>query len=148
MTDDSFLALAIKISQQSAAEGNFPAGAVVVKDGDVLATAVSSPFPNLLHADSKAVTAAFQTHGPLDGAILYVGLQPCLMCSCIAWWAGIRRIVYAVPKTRVDAAYYETAGDNAAVIAGLHEPMITEHHPACEAEALAIVKAWEANLQR
>lgn len=77
-THIEFLSQAIELSKQSFEQGNFPAGAVVVQDGKVLATAVSSPYPGLFHADSKAVQAAFEKHGPLEGASLYVGLQNCL----------------------------------------------------------------------
>ena len=48
-----FLIKAIELSKQSLQQRNFPAGAVVVKDGEVLATAISSPHPGLLHVDAN-----------------------------------------------------------------------------------------------
>lgn len=141
--DIQFLRLAIANSQKSMDEGNFPAGAVVVKDGKVLSSAVSSPYPGLFHADSKAVSRAFTEHSPLAGAVLYIGLQSCLMCTGVAYWAGIRRIVYAVPKSRVSGNYYETPEDTQQVFNTFNEKIEFVHIAELEEEALAIVRKWE-----
>lgn len=142
--DIEFLRQAIHLSRQSFEQGNFPAGAVVVKDGQVLATAISSPYPGLLHADSKAVTAAFEKYGVLTGAELYVGLENCLMCTGVAYWAGIRDVYFAVPKSKVSGDYYETASDLSHLPATFNEPVRLHHVPELEAEALAVVREWEA----
>lgn len=109
--DKEFLKRAIQKSRESFEQGNFPAGAVVVKDGKVLAEAVSSPYPGLFHADSRAVSQAFEKYGVLTGASLYVGLENCLMCTGVAYWAGIRDVYFAVPKSAVNNNYYETHAD-------------------------------------
>ncbi len=68
MTDDiKLLKLAIENSRKSMKEGNFPAGAVVAKNGKIVASEVSVPYPGLFHADSKAVTSAFNKYGVLTG---------------------------------------------------------------------------------
>lgn len=99
-----FLKQAITNSQKSMEEGNFPAGAVVVKNGEIISSAISVPYPGLFHADSRAVTDAFNKIGSLHGATLYIGIESCLMCIGIAYWAGIRKIIYAVPKINYPAA--------------------------------------------
>ena len=99
--DIEFLKMALENSKRSMAEGNFPAGAVVVKDNEVLSSEVSSPYPGLFHADSKAVQSAFEKHGVLTGATLYIGLESCLMCTGVAYWGGIRRVVFAIPKSKI-----------------------------------------------
>ncbi len=141
--DAQFLKLAIENSRRSMAEGNFPAGAVVVRDGNVLSSEVSSPFPGLFHADSKAVTAAFNEYGPLTGATLYIGLQSCLMCTGVAYWGGIRRIVFAVPKSKVSGNYYETHEDTSELTTRFNEPIEIIHIQELEDEALQVVREWE-----
>lgn len=144
--DITYLKLAIEKSRQSLAEGNFPAGAVVVSDGTILASAVSSTPPYILHADSQAVITAFRALGTLPNATLYVGLEPCLMCTSVAYWAGVRRIVYAVPKTRVSGKYYETGESTSGLVDRFHEPVIRIHIPELEQEAISIIRDWERQL--
>lgn len=141
--DEQFLRLAIENSKKSMDAGNFPAGGVVVKNGEVISSEISSPYPGLFHADSKAVSAAFQKSGVQKGATLYVGLEPCLMCTGVAYWAGIRRIVYAVPKSKVSGDYYETHRDTSDVVAAFNEPIEIVHLEKLESEALEVVRAWE-----
>lgn len=124
-------------------EGNFPAGGVVVKHDHILASEVSSPYPGLFHADSKAVVHAYNTAGLLQGATLYIGLQSCLMCTGVAYWAGIRRIVYAVPKMKVSGLYYETPQDTRELIKTFNEKIALIHLEAFEEESLAIIRQWE-----
>jgi tRNA(Arg) A34 adenosine deaminase TadA len=141
--DIDFLKLAIDKSRESFMHGNFPAGAVVVKNSQILSTAVSSPYPGLFHADSKAVQAAFDKHGVLKGATLYIGIESCLMCTGVVYWSGIRRVVYAVPKSQVSGDYYETPKDTSDLIKGFNEPIEYVHIPDLEEEALGVVREWE-----
>lgn len=141
--DLKYLKLAITNSQKSFEEGRFPAGAIVVKDNKVLASEVSVPYPGLFHADSNALTKAFNKVGNLKGATLYIGLESCLMCIGVAYWSGIRRVVYAVPKSKVSGDYYETHNPTQEVIDSFNEPIERVHVPELEDEALSIIKAWE-----
>lgn len=143
MSDSEYLNLAIENSRKSLTEGNFPAGAVVVKNNQILASEVSSPYPGLFHADSKAVQSAFSTAGVLTEATLYIGLESCLMCTGVAYWSGIRRVVYAIPKSNVNPLYYETAEDTKRIASTFHEPIEFIHLSELEEEALQIVKDWE-----
>ncbi len=141
--DLEFLRMAVENSKRSMAEGNFPAGAVVVKDGEVLSSEVSSPYPGLFHADSKAVQAAFEKHGVLTGASLYIGLESCLMCTGVAYWGGIRRVVFAVPKSKVSGDYYETSEDLSGLVKDFNEPIEYSQVQELEEEALQIIREWE-----
>jgi tRNA(adenine34) deaminase len=142
-SDIEFLRQAIENSKQSMQEGNFPAGAIVVKNDEVLSSGVSSPYPGLFHADSKAVTKAFEKYGILKDATLYIGLESCLMCTSVAYWSGIRRIVYAVSKSKVNSDYYETHEDTKELVAKFNEPIEFIHIPEVENEALEVIKQWE-----
>lgn len=143
MCDKEYLKLAIENSKKSLKEGNFPAGAVVVKDGKILSSEVSVPYPGLFHADSKAVSNAFKKYGNLTGATLYIGLESCLMCMGVAYWSGIRRIVYAVPKNKVSGDYYETAQDTRKLFDNFNEKIELIHIKDLDKEALDVIKSWE-----
>lgn len=141
--DKKFMKMAIEKSRESFAAGNFPAGAVVVKDGKVLASAVSVPYPGLFHADSRAVSEAYEKYDVLTGASLYVGLENCLMCTGVVYWAGIRDVYFAVPKSAVNSNYYETHADSSHLAEGFNEPIRLHHMPEFQEEALAVIKEWE-----
>lgn len=47
----------------------------MVRGEEILSSEVSSPYPGLFHADSKAVQSAFDKYGILTGATLYIGLE-------------------------------------------------------------------------
>ncbi|OGK38216.1 hypothetical protein A3F03_02910 [Candidatus Roizmanbacteria bacterium RIFCSPHIGHO2_12_FULL_41_11] len=141
--DIRYLKKAIANSRKSFEEGRFPAGGIVVKGGEILASEVNVPYPGLFHADSKAVTTAFNKVGSLKGATLYVGLESCLMCISVAYWSGLRRVVYAVPKSKVSGDYYETHKETGELIDNFNEPIERIHISELEDEAIAIVREWE-----
>lgn len=147
MDDQKFLKQAIQNSIESLKAGNFPAGAVVVLDNEIIASEGSSPYPGLFHADSKAVTTAFNKHGQLKNAVLYVGLQPCLMCTGVAYWAGIRKIIFAASKSKVSGDYYETPGDTEKLFASFNEKIEFKHSSELEKQALSVIKEWEKRLE-
>jgi tRNA(adenine34) deaminase len=142
--DLKFLRMAIDCSRESLIKGNFAAGAVVVRDGVVLATNVDSKSV-ALHEDSKAIADAFQKYGALTGATLYIGLESCLMCTCVGYWSGIRRVVYAIRKEKISQSYYEIPGDTTAMIDSFNEKIERIHISELEDEALSIVHEWEKN---
>lgn len=84
-----------------------PFGAVIVRDGEVLAEGwneVTSSNDPTAHAEVVAIRRACAALGDfsLAGATLYTSCEPCPMCLASAYWARISRIVYA--NTRDDAA--------------------------------------------
>jgi tRNA(Arg) A34 adenosine deaminase TadA len=142
-SDITYLKLAIANSRKSLKEGRFPAGGIVVNNGKILASEVSVPYPGLFHADSKAITTAFNKIGSLKGATLYVGLESCLMCIGVAYWSGLRRIIYAIPKSKVSGDYYETHTETKSLIDTFNEQIERIHIPKLEEEAMAVVREWE-----
>jgi tRNA(Arg) A34 adenosine deaminase TadA len=65
------------------------------------------------------------------------------MCACVAYWAGIRRIVYAVSKGRVASDYYETPQDTRPLIDGFHQRIERVHMVELEDEVVSTLKEWE-----
>jgi len=94
--DERFMRLAIA----EAAKGDFPFGAVIVRDGDVIASARNLGKTNhdpTAHAEMDAlrqVVAAGAT-AALKGATLYASGEPCPMCMGAIIWGGIGRVVFA-----------------------------------------------------
>ena len=85
--------------------GEVPIGAVVVKDGAVIAAAHNAPrgtHDPTAHAEVLAIRAAAQALGNerLDGCELWVTLEPCAMCAGAIAHARIARVYYAAPDPK------------------------------------------------
>ncbi len=96
---------ALDQAQAGAAAGEVPVGAVVVKDGAVIAAAHNAPrtlCDPTAHAELLAIRAAAQTLGNerLDGCELWVTLEPCTMCAGAIAHARIARLYYAAPDPK------------------------------------------------
>lgn len=94
------MSAAMAQARAGAAHGEVPIGAVVVKDGVVIAAAHNAPrglTDPTAHAEVLAIRAAAQTLGNdrLDGCELWVTLEPCAMCAGAIAHARIARLYYA-----------------------------------------------------
>ena len=105
-SDERFMALALEQAQLAWQHGEVPVGAVVVCDGEVIATGFNQPIGThdpTAHAEIVALRAAADKIGNyrLPGCTLYVTLEPCVMCSGAMMHARLARVVYAAqdPKT-------------------------------------------------
>ena len=91
------------------AAGEVPVGAVVVKDGQVIATGRNAPVEAhdpTAHAEIVALRAAAKALGNyrLDGCTLYVTLEPCAMCSGAMLHARLAAVVYGAAEPKTGAA--------------------------------------------
>ena len=105
--DERFMQMAIDLSIENVAHGGGPFGAVIVRDGEVLATGtnrVTAENDPTAHAEVNAIRTACQRLGvfKLEGSTIYTSCEPCPMCLSALYWAGIERICYA--NTKRDAA--------------------------------------------
>ena len=94
--DERFMRLAL----DEAMQGDFPFGAVIVRDGEVLARGFNSGKRDddpTAHGEMNAIHAFLSEHGAaaLRGTTLYTTGEPCPMCTGAIIWCGIRRVVYA-----------------------------------------------------
>lgn len=106
MTDQDFMALAYLQAQRARDAGEVPVGAVLVKDGAVIAEGYNHPIGKhdpTAHAEIMALRAAAEILGNyrLPGCELFVTLEPCVMCAGAMMHARLARVVYAAtdPKT-------------------------------------------------
>ncbi len=96
---NKFMDLAISEAKKAEAEGEIPVGAVVVKDGRVLAKAHNRRENDknaLAHAETEAIRKACEVLGSwrLDGCDIYVTLEPCVMCAGAIINSRIRRCYF------------------------------------------------------
>ena len=109
MSDQLWMREALEVARQGAILGEVPVGAVIVKDGVVLARAHNQRERTkdpTAHAELLAIRAASQAIGDwrLIGTTLYVTLEPCPMCAGAIVLARIPRVVYAVSDPKSGAA--------------------------------------------
>lgn len=107
--DARFMRLALAEAQAAAQAGEVPVGAVVVKEGRVIATGRNAPIDGhdpTAHAEIVALRAAALALGNyrLDGCSLYVTLEPCAMCSGAMLHARLARVVFGAADPKTGAA--------------------------------------------
>ena len=99
MNDQHFMSLALKQARIAGKKGEVPIGAIVVKDGQVIARAHNKRNTShnaVGHAEVLAIQSACKKLGDwrLSGCTLYVTLEPCVMCLGACYNARISRIVF------------------------------------------------------
>jgi tRNA(adenine34) deaminase len=109
VSDERFMLLALEEAARSLDHGDVPIGAVVVRDGDVLASAHNERELRedpTAHAEVLALRAAAEKEGTwrLTGATVYVTLEPCPMCAGALVLARVARLVYGPQDPRAGAA--------------------------------------------
>jgi tRNA(adenine34) deaminase len=108
-SDADAMQLALAEARAAADAGEVPVGAVVVRDGQVVATGRNAPLAAhdpTAHAEIVALRAAAARLGNyrLDGCTLYVTLEPCAMCAGAMLHARLDRVVYGAPDPKTGAA--------------------------------------------
>ena len=108
MTDDDYMSLALEQAALAEAAGEVPVGAVLVKDGQVIAAQGNAPIglndPSA-HAEILVIRAAGQAlqNYRLNDTTLYVTLEPCPMCAGALVNARIGRLVYGAHDFKAGA---------------------------------------------
>lgn len=100
---------ALALAREAEAAGEVPVGALVVLDGEVIGEGWNRPICShdpTAHAEIVALRDAAVRVGNyrLTGAVLYVTLEPCLMCAGAMVHARIRRLVFGAADPRAGAA--------------------------------------------
>jgi len=107
--DAHWMGLALAQARLAADAGEVPVGAVVVKDGQVIATAHNAPIAShdpTAHAEVMALREAARVlrNYRLEGCTLYVTLEPCAMCSGAMLHARVDRVVFGAADPRTGVA--------------------------------------------
>jgi tRNA(adenine34) deaminase len=107
--DEYYMRLALREAEQSLKHADVPIGAVVLREGEVLAAAHNERQLRqdpTAHAEVIALREASRRLGSwrLLDAVLYVTLEPCAMCAGAAVLARVARVVYGASDPKAGAA--------------------------------------------
>ena len=146
--DNSFMARAIQLSLDNVRYGNGgPFGAVIVKEGSIVAegvnrvTATSDPTA---HAEVTAIREACSKLGAFElrGCEIYTSCEPCPMCLGAIYWARLARIYYG--NVAADAA--KAGFDDSFIYREIAHPMAERSIPMVQMmpeQARAAFRAWQ-----
>ncbi len=109
MGDEDFMRLALAQAGEAASAGEVPVGAVLVHQGQVIATGRNAPIGDqdpTAHAEMLALRAGAQALGNyrLEDCELFVTLEPCAMCSGAMLHARLKRVVFGAADPKTGAA--------------------------------------------
>ena len=101
--DSRWIARTIELATENVANGGGPFGAVIVRDGALVAEGqnrVTAALDPTAHAEVVAIRAACQAEGDfsLAGTTLYTSCEPCPLCLSAALWARVDRVVFAADR--------------------------------------------------
>jgi guanine deaminase len=148
---EKFMRMAIELSEKNVKESlGGPFGAVVVKDGVVIAASgncVTSSNDPTAHAEVSAIRLACKELNTFDlnGCVIYTSCEPCPMCLSAIYWARLDQIFYA--NSKVDAA--DIGFDDKFIYEELEKPMKERTLPIVQLlrdEALPTFKRWTESL--
>lgn len=108
MTDEEYMLRALELAREAAEEDEVPVGAVIVRDGKIIAEGRNRREKNKCatsHAEILAIEEACRALGGwrLPGVTLYVTMEPCVMCAGAVVNARIGRVVYGAADLRFGA---------------------------------------------
>jgi tRNA(adenine34) deaminase len=104
--DERWMQLALAEARDAYARGDWPTGAVLVKDGQLIGRGQNRQVTRgdvTAHAEPEALRDAFEQHGPdaAKGATLYCTMEPCPMCAGALKLGGIRSLVLGLRHARL-----------------------------------------------
>lgn len=97
--DEKYMTLALQEAKKAMREYEIPVGCVIVSGDQIVGRGhnmTEALHDVTAHAEMQAITAAAQTLGGkyLTDCVLYVTVEPCVMCIGAIGWAQIKRVVY------------------------------------------------------
>lgn len=105
MSDEDYMRQALALALQAEASGEVPVGAVLVQNDAIIGSGWNRPVSTAdptSHAEIEAIRAGARhtQNYRLEGATLYVSLEPCVMCAGAIVTARINRLVFAARDLR------------------------------------------------
>jgi len=109
LNDEYFMREALKEAKKAQGEDEIPVGAVIVCNDKIIARThnLTETLTDVTaHAEMQAITSAENTIGGkfLDECILYVTLEPCVMCAGACYWARFKKIIYGADDLKKGAS--------------------------------------------
>lgn len=102
MDHESPMRRCLELARESLANGEVPVGAVVVRDGQIIAEGAERTralLDHTAHAEVRAIHAACQAlqSTSLAGLTLYSTVEPCVLCAYVVRRAALSQVVYGIP---------------------------------------------------
>lgn len=152
MRNEDFMRQAIKLAVDNVKNGGGPFGAVIVKNGEVVASGVNRVTADndpTAHAEVNAIRAACRRLGTfnLSGTVIYTSCEPCPMCLGAIYWAHIDKIYYGANQH--DAASVDF--DDSFIYRELELKPQQRNKPVeniLHDEAIAPFNAWRENAEK
>jgi guanine deaminase len=112
----SLMGRAVRLAVDNAEAGQLPFGALVLRDGVILASGVNTALRDrdpTAHAEVAAIRAACASLGVLHlmGATVVSSCEPCAMCHSVMAMVGVTKAMYAAPKELVPDLGYPAPDD-------------------------------------
>ncbi len=109
MTNEDFMRMAIRVAQNGIAAGQTPFGAVIVRDGSVVADGHNCVWLSCdptAHAEVVTIRNAAQALKTIDlgGTVMYTTCEPCPMCLAAIHWAKIDAVFHGAEIADAQAA--------------------------------------------
>ncbi len=142
-----FLREAISLATQNIqTQGGGPFGAVIVKNGEVIAKAVNTVTTTndpTAHAEVNAIRLACNSLNTFDlsGCVIYASCEPCPMCLAAIFWARIDKIFYAANRFDAQDAGFDDSFFYEEIEKPLHERVV-EVKQILHVEGQIPLRAW------
>jgi guanine deaminase len=148
MDECDYIQQAIQLALENVRNGGGPFGALVVRDGQVIASGVNqvtATWDPTAHAEVVAIRKACRAlqHFELTGCQIYCSCEPCPMCLGAIYWARPERIFFAAPAAAAaDAGFDDTFIKQQIALPFQNQPLpIAQLH---HCQALAPFEEWKA----
>jgi tRNA(Arg) A34 adenosine deaminase TadA len=147
-TDEAFMRQAIEVTRRGIAGGQTPFGAVVVKDGQVIAATHNTVWRDTdptAHAEVNGIRAAARRLATifLRGCTMYTTTEPCPMCLSAIHWSKIERVVYGATIADADAAGFKELHFPAERLAREGKSPLRVEGGLLQAECAALFDEWK-----
>ncbi|MBQ8957963.1 MAG: nucleoside deaminase [Bacteroidales bacterium] len=145
--DKEYMREAIHLANESVKNGGGPFGAVIVRNGEIIAGSANSVTLDTdptAHAEVNTIRQACKQLGTFDlsDCVIYTSCEPCPMCLGAIYWARIEKVFYG--NTKKDAAEIDFADDF--IYKELEQPIgerSVPFIPLLREEAIETFKAWQ-----
>ncbi len=114
MTNEELMRKAIALAEENVLNGGGPFGAVIARNGEIIATGTNRVTPDCdptAHAEVSAIRNAAKALGTFDlsGCVIYTSCEPCPMCFGAIYWAHLDAMYYGNNKHDAAAIGFDDA---------------------------------------
>ena len=142
--DIRFLEMAGELAEKNIDNGGGPFGAVIVRNGEVVATGVNRVTADndpTAHAEVNAIRQACQRESTfnLKGCVIYSSCEPCPMCLSALYWAGVSRLYYGCTQEDAETVNFS----DRFIYRELEKPKCDRMIPCIKMDSTRTIKVFE-----